>query len=503
MGTGTVKKMSGQQVFIPKSPLQYEGNLGIVYTMMKKVDIFIKKYHMLNNGDRVIAGISGGADSVCLLFVLLELKRTLDIDIVAVHINHGIRGETAARDERFVEKLCRTHQVKCEVYHENVVLFAKNRKQSLEEAGRDVRRAAFAGAFEKYGGTKIALAHHQNDNAETLLMNLARGTGLKGLGGIQPVSGHMIRPLLVLDRKEIEECVKETGWGFCRDETNDQDGYTRNRLRHHIIPFLEEQVNTQAVRHMNEAMDQMQKLQDYMEGETKKAYDACVTELSGDGVRINKRGYDSLHDVLKGLLVHKCLSREAGAKRDITLSHVEAVKALFDRQCSKTCSLPYSITAIRDYDGVVLRKCQNMPATGFLAVTLKVPGITWVPGPNLTICCRILEKTEDFSVKHMTQKPYTKWFDYDIIKGKLLFRPRQSGDSIVIDKEGRRQKIKSYFINEKIPREIRDSTGLLSDSEQILWIVGYRTSSAFEVSGQTRRILEIKVTEEKMDGRED
>lgn len=469
--------------------------------MMKKAQTFIEKYHMLKNGDRVIAGISGGADSVCLLFVLLELRKTYDIDVVAVHVNHGIRGETAERDEKFVQELCRIHNIRCEVYHENAELTAKKRKQSLEEAGREIRREAFVQTLERYGGTRIAMAHHQNDNAETLLMNLVRGTGLKGLGGIQPVAGNIIRPLLGLSRKEIEVYVGEIGCGFCQDETNAQDVYTRNRLRHQVIPVLEEKVNPQAVRHMNEAMEQILGIQDYMCEQTESAYVACVTELPQGAVRIIKAEYDSLHGVLKGLLIRKCLAKEAGSERNITFSHIEAVRELFDKQCGRSRNLPYSVRAIRDYDGVVMTKAPPLQTKGFPAVTLEVPGITRIPKLNLTICCRILKKPEDFSVKHVPQKAYTKWFDYDIIKGRLFLRCRQSGDDIVIDKGGGRQKLKAYFINKKIPREKRDGIGLLADEEQILWVVGYRMSNAFQITGQTRRILEIKVTEEKGDGR--
>ncbi|EGB91687.1 tRNA(Ile)-lysidine synthase [Clostridium sp. D5] len=470
---------------------------------MENVDGFIEFYHMIENGDKVIAGISGGADSVCLLFVLLKLREEMGIEIVAVHVNHGLRGEAAKRDEEFVQELCREHRVKCVVYRENVESISKKRKQSVEEAGRVVRREAFEKTLVECGGTKIAMAHHQNDNAETLLMNLARGTGLKGLGGIQPVAGKIIRPLLCLNRREIEQYVEAIGCGYCRDETNDEDDYTRNRLRHQVIPVLEEQVNAQAVRHMNEAMEQIRGLQDYMEIQTEEAYRDCVAEREDGALCIHADEYRSLHQVLQGLLIRKCLGRAAGAERDITMAHVEAVTGLFDKQTGKSRDLPYSVRAVREYDGVVLKKKNDVQKKGFSPIELNVPGITRLPGLNLTICCSILEKAGDFSAKQAPQKTYTKWFDYDIIKGDLIVRPRQERDSIVIDKAGRSQKIKSYFINEKIPSKERDCVPLIADDKQIIWILGYRMSSACQVTGQTHRVLEIKVTEEECDVRED
>ena len=172
--------------------------------MQRKIEQYVSKWDMLKKEDKVITGVSGGADSICLLFVLLELQKKIPFELVVVHVNHGLRGEDADGDEAYVKELCKEHGIVCEIYSENVELIAKNRKQSTEEAGRYVRREAFQKAMQTHGGTKIALAHHKNDSVETFFMNLARGTGLKGLGGIRPVVGEYIRPLLCLERKEIE-----------------------------------------------------------------------------------------------------------------------------------------------------------------------------------------------------------------------------------------------------------------------------------------------------------
>lgn len=468
---------------------------------MKKLDMFIEKYHMLSDGDRVIAGISGGADSVCLLFVLMELRKRMKIDIVAVHVNHGIRGENAKRDERFTLELCEKHNIKCEIYRENVELIARNRKQSVEEAGRIVRREAFEKALVLHNGSKIAMAHHQNDNAETLLLNLARGTGLNGLGGIQPVAGNIIRPLLCLSRYEIEGYVAIIGCGFCNDETNDEDEYTRNRLRHQLIPVLEKQVNKQAVRHMNETMEQIRVIQDYMDIQLAAAYENTVQEQSDGSLHIRKKEYECLHEALRSILLRKCLSTMAGVQRDITIVHVRAVAELFKKQTGKSRDLPYSIQACREYEWVVLKRRNQERSETFTPVQLVVPGKNKIQGLNLAISSKVWEIERELSVEDVPQKTYTKWFDYDIIQGNLVVRSRKVGDSIVIDQSGNSQKIKSYFINEKIPSAKRDWVPILADDTDIIWILGYRMSSAYQVTEQTRRILEIKVTEEKEDGR--
>ena len=492
------------------TPLAFPPKIGYSLSMIEKVLKFIEKYHMIVKGDKVIAGISGGADSVFLLFVLLELQKRLGIDIVSVHINHGIRGAAADADEQFVRELCVRHGVESVVYHENVELIAKNRKQSLEEAGRTVRREAFEKALLKYGGTKIAMAHHQNDNAETLLMNLARGAGLKGLGGIRPVNGKVIRPLLCLSRQEIEVYLQEKGCSYCLDETNEGDEYTRNRIRHMVIPVLEEQVNKKAVRHMNEAMERILEQQEYMEVQTDEAFGKCVGLTSGGMLKIQKKEFERQHPAIQKQLVLRCLAEISGSERNISQIHVKAVLSLFRMQCGKRRDLPYGVSAVRNYEGIVLKKSREGkaenregPDAGFSPRWLNIPGVTDIPERNLKIHCRILENTEGFSVKHVPQKNYTKWFDYDIIKNSLIVRTRQSKDSIVIDRAGKRQKLKSYFINEKIPAEERSKLLLIADSEQIIWILGYRMSSACQITEQTNRVLEIKVTEDKGYVRED
>ena len=195
--------------------------------MLNRIKKFMEKWHMLTAGDTVIAGVSGGADSMCLLFVLEELRKSMEFDLVIVHVNHGIRGEAADADEEYVRDICRKLGLTCEVFHVNVPEYARKEKLSEEEAGRELRRKAFRETAIKYGGTRIALAHHQDDNAETFFLHLARGSKMKGLGGICPVKGDYIRPLLCVNRMEIEEFLEKKGILYCMDATNLEDTYKK------------------------------------------------------------------------------------------------------------------------------------------------------------------------------------------------------------------------------------------------------------------------------------
>lgn len=477
---------------------------------MKRIEKFIQKYHMLTCGDRVIAGVSGGADSVCLFLMLLELRKKIGFDLIAVHVHHGLRGEAADQDQQFVEALCEQHRIPLEIFRVNLESIAKKRKQSLEEAGRMVRREAFDSVCKKYGGNKIALAHHQNDNAETLLWNLSRGTGLDGLGGIRPVNGKFIRPLLCMNRKEIEEYLAKRKQSYCIDETNAGTDYTRNKLRHLVLPILEEQVNSAAVRHMNETMEQIWELQEYMQEQVEDAYQECVQEHFEKAcwIQIQQKSFETFPELIKKMVIRKGMEQVGGKKRDLSHKHVDVMMELMNKQVGRTLDLPYEMHAKRNYEGIRLEK-QRTYSFGEekkaeimqeCMVELNIPGETILADRNLKLRCKILEKPKNLSIKDIPQKIYTKWFDYGIIKSSLYIRTRQAGDIIVIDEKGHQKKLKNWFVDEKIPKEVRDSQLLLAENNEILWVLGHRMSQAYQVKQSTKWILQIEVETYKSDG---
>ena len=477
---------------------------------MKRIEKFIQKYHMLTCGDRVIAGVSGGADSVCLFLVLLELREKIGFDLIAVHVHHGLRGEAADQDQQFVEALCEQHRIPLEIFRVNLESIAKKRKQSLEEAGRMVRREAFDSVCKKYGGNKIALAHHQNDNAETLLWNLSRGTGLDGLGGIRPVNGKFIRPLLCMNRKEIEEYLAKRKQSYCIDETNAETDYTRNKLRHLVLPILEEQVNSAAVRHMNETMEQIWELQEYMQEQVEAAYQECVQEHFEKAcwIQIQQKSFETFPELIKKMVIRKGMEQVGGKKRDLSHKHVGVMMELMNKQVGRTLDLPYEMYAKRNYEGIRLEKQRTYSfgeekKAGIIQecmAELNIPGETILADRNLKLRCKILEKPKNLSIKDIPQKIYTKWFDYGIIKSSLYIRTRQAGDTIVIDEKGHQKKLKNWFVDEKIPKEVRDSQLLLAENNEILWVLGHRMSQAYQVKQSTKWILQIEVETYKSDG---
>lgn len=461
--------------------------------MLKVIEDYVEQWKMLEQKDCVITGVSGGADSVCLLFVLLELQKKIGFQMIAVHVNHGLRGPEAEKDEKFVEQLCRKQGVCCVTFHENVELIAKNRKQSTEEAGRNVRREAFEQVLSEYHGTKIALAHHMNDNVETFLLNLTRGSGVRGLGGIRPMQGVYIRPLLCVTRDQIETYLAEKGQDFCVDQSNHTDDYTRNRIRNHVIPYLEDEVNTQTVAHIHEVMQQLRGLQSYVEDEVER-FVANSVRKTGDGYELLDRFYEEVPSALRFLVLRKMLCLAAGQEKDLESTHVKILDELLKKQVGRRQDLPYGLEAVRTYQGISLGKkrgMQQIPEEVRISIS---PGehlqFTW---GKYRMDCRVFEKSQDTSMEH--EKSNTKRFDYDIMEKEISFRTRRPGDYFYLKNQGGTQKLKSYFVNAKVPQAERDQILLVALESHILWIVGHRVSGGCQIQENTKYILEIQIDE--------
>ncbi len=480
----------------------------------REIEKYIKAYGMIDEGDIVAAGVSGGADSVCLLFVLCALRESLGFEVRVCHVNHGLRGVDADADERYVEELCEALGVPCRVFHKDVELITRKRKQSTEEAGRTARREAFEEMCREEGCTKIATAHHREDNAETVLLNAARGTGIKGLCGIRPVRGKWIRPLLLFTREQIEEYLGRQGILWKEDHTNQEDCYTRNRIRHHILPMLEEQVNAGVVKHLDELSRQARQVWDYLEQGVDQAWERCVHTDDTDedaGFEIGKEMFAQEMPAVQNQLLKRCIEQVSGSERDVSSAHISAVRELFELQTGRYLCLPDKVRAERTYQGVRIRRrlSGDAPENGRMRglseqeVLLCIPGETAIPGTGLVIQCSFPENAGVLGAEEIPQKSYTKWIDYDIIKNRLSVRTRRSGDFFTVDQKGSRKKLKEYFINEKIPQKERNMLPLIADGSHVVWIPGRRMSAAYQVRNDTKRILEIKITEEKQNGRED
>ena len=465
----------------------------------------IEEEKLIEAGDMVLAGVSGGADSVCLLLLLLACRAELDFSLQVIHVEHGIRGEESKEDAAFVEKLCGRLNVPCLTYHVDVPTYAKTHHMGLEEAARELRYECFCAAANQVEApeVKIALAHHADDNVETMLFQMARGSGIRGMSGMHKKrclreNVTLIRPLLGVTREEIEKYLKERGEEYRIDATNRDTDYSRNRIRHEILPQLT-QVNSRAVIHMAQSAGQLAEISDYLGEEAARIMpDVYVKTPEGHIVKMNL--FERYPIVLQKEVLYQVLGNAAGSCKDIGSVHVEALRRLAALQVGRRIFLPYGLLAERCYEGICIRHnsakekqpgevCEITPD-----MLEELPEGEWFV---LTLAEGELRmRLREFSgeMREIQKKKYTKLLNYDKIKYSLQVRKRAAGDYLTIDAAGHKKKLKEYFVEEKVPQEKRDTIWLLTEREHVLWVVGKRISAYYRVDSNTKKILEVQMS---------
>ena len=472
--------------------------------MIERVKKYIRENHMLKAGDMVAAGISGGADSIAMLHILKSIQHDMDFALEAVHIHHGIRGEEADRDESMVRKICEEWEIPLEVYHYPVPELAKEWKLGEEETGRIVRKQAFSKERERLGFPEqeteggpqflVALAHNRNDLAETMLHHLARGTGLRGLAGIRPCGDGIIRPVLCLERREIVNYLKEKGISHITDSTNLSDEYTRNRIRHHVLPAMEKEINPRAVEHMAETARMLAAADHYLGEKGSQLLSRCE----------KKDGYLFAEDffaedrIIQEYAVLEAFGKLAGKRKDFTALHVEQVLSVSEKGIGRYIRLPQNLYAVRQYEGVRLGKTAPRKEPESTEVKGKrgedpAEDFWEIPVPGSLECPFGIFEAKIFSYKKqkIEEKKCTKWFDYDKIKNSPCVRTRRQGDFLVVNREGGRKKLNRVFIDEKIPASLRDKIPVVAAGSEILWIPGGRMNEQYKITSTTGRVLEL------------
>ncbi len=498
-------------------------NDNIIILMIEKVYKFIKDNNMFDNCDNVVVGISGGADSICLLIVLIQIIRMgkYNIKLTGVHVNHGIRGNEAKRDEEFAKNICEKYNVDFKAVSVDIPKIADEKKLSEEEAGRIARYQIFNDIASKYGysTTKIAVAHHMNDQAETVLMNMFRGSSLSGLTGIKPVRDNIIRPLLCVDRKEIESFLKECGESFITDSTNLDNEYTRNKIRNMLIPFVQDNINALAPAHICSVAQDIYEADIFITKMSDIIYNKNVTLKYDNKGNIIKADIDISNDIEPVLLknvIRRVMGELAGHLKDVYKTHILAVAGLVNMQTGKMVNMPYNIIAKRNYKSItmyknienthMLDKCNNINSSCDIIVDvnkLKALDVNkqievfigqdcYIPDKGIVFIEKIifqrvlaLEKTENNS--------YTIYFDCNKLNQDITIRKRQSDDYIVVNLDGTKKKLKKELIDRKISSENRNNTLLCATGSNILWICAVRRSETARIDSNLGCIIKASI----------
>ena len=399
--------------------------------MLNKLAAFIRDHQQIQPGDHVICAVSGGADSVALLFGLYLLREKLQFSLSAAHYNHQLRGEESDRDEVFVRTLCDRYDIPLSVSSSPVT----PGKKGLEAAAREARY----GFFATLPG-KIATAHTANDNAETVLLHLVRGTGLKGLGGIAPVNGNIIRPMLSVTRQEVLDFLQEYCLQFITDSSNNTDAFLRNRLRHHVMPLLEGE-NPRLVEHLSAMALSLRQDEAYLQ------------QAAAQQATLDVNTLRQMEPALRVRILEAFL-KENGV-REPEFCHLNlAEELIFSRKPSAWAEFPGGVTVERCYD--VLRV---MPRDRLDAVELTCPGEVLLPQLGLKVLCRpageIVNTDDTFTLA---------------VSGSVWLRSRMQGDEMRLS--GGTKSLKKLFIDRKIPASQRACVPVLADDGGVLAVYG-------------------------------
>ncbi|MGQ9628741.1 MAG: tRNA lysidine(34) synthetase TilS [bacterium] len=435
---------------------------------------------MLAPGDRVVLGVSGGPDSIAMLYIFKEtLAPRYDLSLCVAHLNHGIR-PSADYEEDFVRSTSRDLGLEFFSRRVDVPGEARSRRRSIEEAGRDARYAFFNDIFSQFGGTKIALAHTADDNIETLLIRLLRGAGSKGLCGIPPVRGHIIRPLIEVFRSEVEAFLKVRNLSYCLDESNSDTTYLRNWVRLELIPLLS-RCNLRIRETLVRTGEILRGEDDFLESVAESALGGVRRPAGREELALDIASLRGLHRAIQRRVIRKAISLVKGDLRRMEYGHVENIIALMGERTGASVNLPDGLLAERSYKHIILRASDSGGVPHF-AYPLSVPSRVSVAELGVDVTAEIVSERE-------REGEDVAYFDYDRLAQPLILRNRRPGDRFRLD--GGRKKLKDYFIDEKVERRGRDRILLLASGDEIVWVVGFRKVE--NIMPDTKRFLRVFV----------
>lgn len=452
----------------------------------------IREYNMIEPGHTVICAVSGGPDSMCLLDSLYLLSEGLGFSLFVAHLHHHMRGEQADKDAQLVVDFARSRGIPVEVGHAEVFKLAETLQIGVEEAGRIARYDFFFELMEKTGAHRIALGHNMNDQAETVIMRLLRGAGTRGLAGIPPVNGPVIRPIIQVPRDLIEQYCRKRNLPVITDVYNYDLKYTRNLVRYKILPELAEIVNPSLVETLAETARVLRWDADLLEAQAEAAF-RSVSMKEGRVTLVSEEGLQQLPKAIGSRVLEKAWRECTGKTDSLEVSHI--LRLLQDEQ--DTVSLPGKVTAHRHRGHIGF---YPMPPED-LDIPIQIPGRTFVPELGITVKTRVFDNPGAGYCKHRfaQQKSFfmlelKAWADYNKCEGELRLRTRRPGDKFApLGMQGSKKRVKDLLISMRVPRYYRSFVPIFVSGDKIVWVGGFRLSEQFKVEPESCQILEIEL----------
>jgi len=456
-----------------------------------KIKKTIQKYRMLEPGDRVVVGVSGGPDSIMLCHVLHRLRGSYNLDLTVAHLNHGVRGAEAARDARFVERFAHGLGLPCVVQEADVPAFCRENSRSFQEGAREVRYRFLEEVRNRCRANKIALGHNADDQAETLMLWLLRGSGLKGLGGMPPVrDGVIIRPLIETTREEIEAYLRNREIDFVTDSSNLKGEYVRNRLRREIFPLLKKDFNPQLVKTLVTTASIISMENEYLDKIAHKKLKTVLASQNENGAVVDCDRFAALPPVIQLRCLRAILAGLKGNLMRISAAHLyDLMGIMAGAESHKTLKLPDGIRAEKSYRFLTL-------TTGLAAITSPfsyhfeaMPEQVVIPEIGKRMTFTLLRRRGMAPERN----PAVACLDADGVRMPLTVRSAKPGDFFQPLGMGGKKKIQDLFTDAKVPGAERRRIPLVLFGDEVAWVGGMRINHRLRVTAKTRRVLKIEM----------
>lgn len=455
--------------------------------MIEKVKKTINRHHMLDEGDTVVVALSAGADSCALLSIMADLRNEYDLKIIIAHFNHGLRSGESDYEEIFCRNLAQKYQLPFE--SGKMASASVPGGESPEEYYRKERYRFLNQVAAFYKAKKIALGHHLSDQAETVLINILRGSGMEGLKGILPVRDQrFIRPLLDISKPEIMEYLKIKDLQYCSDSSNQSSAFLRNRIRLELIPLLKNRYNPQIEKELAQMAQIISRDHECLDHYTREILDWENIQNNKYSISFSAGFFARLPEALKYRFVKELLEGMTSDGKGIYYSHIHSVVDLArQNHTGKQVSLPFGLIAERQYDIILIKKGQTADKKDY-QYSISIPGTVDLKERGIIISARQGRRDEvDFN------KRGRFYFDLDEIRGGLTLRNRRPGDWFEPLGTVGRQKVKKLFIDHKVPRLNRSNIAILADEISVLWIENMHLSDRVKISQKTSRVLILEI----------
>jgi tRNA(Ile)-lysidine synthase len=461
--------------------------------LFNRVKRTIDRYHLLEKGDRLIVGVSAGMDSMVLLHLLNDCRETYDLSLIVAHVNHGLRPEESEKEAELVQKEAGRLGVPFEYGKFNVKEFQKLGGLSLQDAARRIRFHFFNDLLQKHRAQKIALGHHADDQVETVLLRLLRGSGLEGLKGILPMrEGKIVRPLIEVWKEDIKSFAVEKKVSFLFDSSNLKKDYLRNRLRLSLIPLIEKEYQPNFKEILLRTSTLLREENDCLEDRAEGAYQKMVKEENGT-LSFKFSEYQSLRQAIQWRIIRKMLGRIYAGEMVIDEGEGLDVRKIDQKLQQSSPSflleLPHGVWVEKRYDLVLLGK-GRVEAIPPFELELACPGGNFIEEIGKEV---VLEEINRDKLGDFRGPPHTAFMDYDSLRFPLKIRNFRPGDRFHPLGARGTQKLKEFFIDHRVPRFERPNVPLIVSAETIAWVVGYRIDERVKVTEKTKQILKVKV----------